>query len=574
MRVHTDDEIRRYDLMKLGVLLLLLLLLALAWYAGREGLMPQLAGEVATTTDEGASALPFPTLAVPSINPPAEALSPGSATLSGTAGPGAQIVILVNGQPAGAATAGVDGTWSAALDLPAGQHTVQAQTVDNVGSVVGVSQPILINVGDIGQAGSPGQPSAGGPLNPPGFDPTTGEYIFTGRAAPGETVTITANGAPVGSATADAEGNFAVAVPVEAVTGDVVMQTVDAAGIVTGQSEPLKLNARPPSLDLNGGLILDPAAGSVVVPQSGEPITLTGRGEPGTQMEAIINGQRAGVAVVDAAGVWALPLSLPDGALSLQLNTLDPSGALLSSATPLTVVAGGTAPVAGTTYATLNDLLAARPEFSTLLGLLQAAGRADTLAQPGPFTLFAPTNDALAQLPPQVIDGLRANPQVLATILEYHIAQGAYPAADLATAQLATADGRPLAVAPQEDGLLVDGARLTVTDLTAGNGVVHAIDRILVPPLAQGARPPVIDASGVATFVGTFLTIVGTGEPNQTILVALNGRPFGQRVAVDANGNWQVSGDITPGDYQIVAYMLNPSGALSAVSEPVSLLVR
>lgn len=583
MRYHTAEEIRRYDLMKLGVLLLLLLLLALTWYATRNDQTPELVGEVPTAPAEGESVLPAPTLGIPSINPPTEALAPGSVTLSGTAGSGAQIVVLVNGQPSGAAITGVDGAWSAALDLPAGQHTVQAQTVDNVGSVVGVSQPIIIHVGDVGDVGGSDETAPQGLLNPPDFDPTTGDYTFTGSAAPGETVTITVNGVAVGTTTADETGNFVLVVPAEVVTGGVIIQSVDATGIVTGESEELKLSARPPSLDLPGDLILDPAGGSIVVPEAGEGITLTGRGEPGTQVEALINGQQAGLAVVDVDGAWTLPLALPDGTLSLQLNTLDPSGGLLSSATPIDVIvgtppAGATpvsgAPTPGVAFATLNDLLAARPEFSTLLALLQSTGRTETLAQPGPFTVFAPTNEAFAQLPQQVIDGLNANPQVLTEVMQYHITQGRYPAADLTVVQPATVNGRLLTVTPQGDSILVNDALVTTTDLTADNGLVHAIDRILVPPLAEGVRPPVIDSSGVATFVGTFLTIVGTGEPNQSILVELNGEPFGQPAIVDANGNWQASGDVTPGDYQIVAYMLDAAGALSAIARPVTLLVR
>ena len=134
-RYRTDEEIRRYDLMKLGVLLMLLALLALTWIATREmDVAGPVVDESATAAAELAS-VPAPTLGVPAINAPVGVLPPGGVTLSGTAGPGAQVIILVDGRPAGTASAGVDGAWSTTVDLPAGDYTVQAQTVDNVGAV-------------------------------------------------------------------------------------------------------------------------------------------------------------------------------------------------------------------------------------------------------------------------------------------------------------------------------------------------------------------------------------------------------------------------------------------------------
>ena len=114
-RYHTADEIRRFDLMKLGVLLLLILLLALAWIATRDQQDSLATGDQAegTPAAEGVEGeevvMPVPTLGIPSVNVPAEPPQPGRVTLSGTAGPGAQVVILVNGIPSGVAVTGVDG---------------------------------------------------------------------------------------------------------------------------------------------------------------------------------------------------------------------------------------------------------------------------------------------------------------------------------------------------------------------------------------------------------------------------------------------------------------------------------
>ena len=581
-RYHTAEEIRRYDLMKLGVLLLLILLLILTWVATRDqsGLLSDLADEpAATTVAEGpetenpSATLPEATLGIPSVNLPAEPLQPGSVTLSGTAEPGAQVVVLVNGAPAAAATAGVDGNWSATMDLPAGVYTVQARTMDNVGGVAAESEAVSITVGD--ETLPPGPIT----ISPPGFDALTGAYVFTGTAAPGQTINVVSGGAVVGTTTADETGNFSIEVPTAAISGEVQLQTTDETGVVVQQSEPLKLNSQPPSLAPSADLQVDLDSGALILPSRPEGLTLSGQGEPGTQVELLVDGARNALAVVDVGGAWSMPLALPDGAHTFQFNTLDPGGNLLSSAIPITVVVG--APVAGATAAaptedgnqTIAAVMAGRPEFSSLLSVLQSTGSLDILAQPGPFTTFAPTNEAFANLPQRVIDGLNANPQILSQLLQYHITHGRYPAADLQTVQPATVNGRLLTVGLLDGVTTINDALVTTADIPATNGIVHAIDRILVPPLVEGVRPPVMDTSGVATFTGSFLTIVGTAEPGRTILVELNGEPFGEAI-VGPDTTWAVSGNVTPGEYQIVAYMLGAADALEAISRPVMLQVN
>lgn len=585
-RYHADEEIRRYDLMKLGVLLLLILLLGLTWIVTRDLSPLPLTGDEAVGTpvvegnENGEDAvLPMPTLGVPAIDPLLESPPPGSVTLSGTAGPGAQIVILVNGAVAGAASAGIDGNWSAAVDLPAGDYTVQAQTVDNVGSIVGESQSVEITVGGDAAAAAPVA------LNPPGFDALTSRYIFAGTATPGASVIITSNGTVVGTGTADEAGNFVIPVGAEAIVGDVVLQTTGTDGTITQQSDPLKLGARPPSLDPSADVTADPDSAAVIVPVQPDGLALSGRGEPGTQVELLVDGQSAGSAVVDVDGRWTASLPLAAGPHTLQLNTLDPGGNLLSSATPITLTVGDVAvatsepatPTGGaaeTSDQTIAALLAARPEFSTLASIMGTSEMAGLLAGPDPLTLFAPTNEAFDLLPQRVIDGLTANPEALSTVIQYHLTRGRHTLADLQVVQPATLNDRLLTIGSRDGRPTVNDAIITEADMPAANGIIHAIDRILVPPLAEGVRLPIIDDSGVATFTGSFLTIVGTAEPNRTILVELNGEPFGDAAVVSPEGQWSVSGNVSPGDYQIVAFMLRASDALEAISRPVALSVR
>lgn len=600
----TPEEIRRFDLMKLGVTLLLLVLLVLTWIATREIDGPDLAAVAtddavnAATADAAAqatraaelSALPAPTLVLPAVDTPADPLPPGRVTLSGVAGPGAQVAVFVNGGLVGTASAGVDGAWSLATDLPAGSYTITAQTLDNVGAVVGESAPVTVTVGETAAPTAAGEiaPGAALPLRPPIFNPLTGAYTLGGVVTPGATVVVIVNGAPIGATTADDAGNWALDAPAESVTGEIVVQATDAAGSVIEDTEPAPVGPPPASLNPPGPVMLDPATGAATLAVPSGPVTWTGQGQPGVTVEAVVDGQPAGSALVDETGGWTLALTLPDGAHQLQLNTLDASGALLSSTPPVALVVG-TAPVATTlaeaaptegapTEAALTDnvmaLLQSRPEFSTLLSAIGTAGLIETLSGPNAVTLFAPTNDAIAALPPSIVERLLANPTALAGVLRYHIAPGRYLASDLGTVAPATLNGRLLTITPQGDSLFVNDATVLAADIPAGNSMVHAIDRVLVPPLAEGVRPPVIDESGVPTFSGTQLTVVGTAEPNRTILVELNGESFGATAAVDANGVWQVTGAVSPGEYRIIAYMLDSQGALEAISRPVSLAVQ
>lgn len=121
--------------------------------------------------------------------------------------------------------------------------------------------------------------------------------------------------------------------------------------------------------------------------------------------------------------------------------------------------------------------------------------------------------------------------------------------------------------------MTIGGAQIVAADVPAAGGIIQAVDRVLLPPLAEDVQPPMIDDSGVHTFAGTSLTIVGTAEPNRTMIIEMNGEPFGQPALVDADGNWSVNGEVAPGDYEIIAYMLDATNGLEAISQPVILQV-
>lgn len=121
--------------------------------------------------------------------------------------------------------------------------------------------------------------------------------------------------------------------------------------------------------------------------------------------------------------------------------------------------------------------------FNTLVAAVEAAGLVDVLKGDGPFTVFAPTDDAFAALPEGMVDDLLANPEQLAEILTYHVVAGEVMAADVVRLFSATTvQGSDVRIATNADGgVLIDGARVIQTDIRTSNGVIHVIDAVITP---------------------------------------------------------------------------------------------
>ena len=121
--------------------------------------------------------------------------------------------------------------------------------------------------------------------------------------------------------------------------------------------------------------------------------------------------------------------------------------------------------------------------FSTLVAAVGAAGLVETLQGAGPFTVFAPTNEAFAALPAGLVDALllEENRETLVKILTYHVVGAKVMAADVASGDVATVEGSMLSVVVA-DGVKINGSSaVTATDVMASNGVIHVIDAVLVP---------------------------------------------------------------------------------------------
>jgi uncharacterized surface protein with fasciclin (FAS1) repeats len=130
------------------------------------------------------------------------------------------------------------------------------------------------------------------------------------------------------------------------------------------------------------------------------------------------------------------------------------------------------------------DTAVAAGSFKTLAAALDAAGLADTLKGPGPFTVFAPTDAAFAKLPAGTVETLLKpeNKDKLAAILTYHVVPGRVPASKVTGMSSApTVNGKPLAIASDHGAVTVAGANVVQTDILCSNGVIHVIDTVLLP---------------------------------------------------------------------------------------------
>ena len=130
--------------------------------------------------------------------------------------------------------------------------------------------------------------------------------------------------------------------------------------------------------------------------------------------------------------------------------------------------------------ADIVDTAAAAGDFKTLVAALKAAGLVDTLKGKGPFTVFAPTDEAFAKIPKADLDALLKNKAKLTAVLTYHVVAGKVMAKDVKAGKVKTVQGSELNIATT-GGVTVDEAKVIKTDIVADNGVIHVIDSVLMP---------------------------------------------------------------------------------------------
>ncbi len=161
------------------------------------------------------------------------------------------------------------------------------------------------------------------------------------------------------------------------------------------------------------------------------------------------------------------------------------------------------------TPGTIVDIAVADGRFETLVAAVQAAGLVDTLQGEGPFTVFAPTDDAFSALPEGTVAALLEDIPALTAILLYHVVAGDVRAADVVALESAvTVQGESVSISVEGDNVRINDALVVIADIVASNGVIHVIDAVLLPPenspsrgvgtVSLRADPPLVDG-GIGT---------------------------------------------------------------------------
>ena len=131
---------------------------------------------------------------------------------------------------------------------------------------------------------------------------------------------------------------------------------------------------------------------------------------------------------------------------------------------------------------TIVDIAVEDGRFGTLVTALQAAGLVETLSGDGPFTVFAPTDDAFAALPDGVVAGLLEDIPALTDVLTYHVISGSVLAEQVVGLTSATTlQGEDVTIAVNDGSVMIDGAKVIITDIIGSNGVIHVIDAVILP---------------------------------------------------------------------------------------------
>jgi uncharacterized surface protein with fasciclin (FAS1) repeats len=158
-------------------------------------------------------------------------------------------------------------------------------------------------------------------------------------------------------------------------------------------------------------------------------------------------------------------------------------GLVAALALAVGLVAGPATGAKSTKRQSIAEIASASKQFDTLTSLLGQAGLAETLDGKGRFTVFAPTDAAFAKVPKSTLDGLAADPEQLTAVLLYHVANGKLTARKVVKrSSIKTLNGARAKVRVTKKGVRVNGAKVTKADIRANNGVVHAIDAVLLPP--------------------------------------------------------------------------------------------
>ncbi len=176
---------------------------------------------------------------------------------------------------------------------------------------------------------------------------------------------------------------------------------------------------------------------------------------------------------------------------------------------------------------TIVDIAVNDGRFSTLVTALQAAELVETLQGEGPFTVFAPTDDAFAKLPEGTVAGLLEDIPTLTNVLLYHVVPGKVMAADVVTLDSAdTVLGESVTISADDSGVMINDAQVIITDIEASNGVIHVINTVILPPSGEEEAMMAKDIVDTAVADGRFTTLAAALEAADLIDTLKGEGPF------------------------------------------------
>jgi uncharacterized lipoprotein YbaY len=567
-----------------------------------------LAGEDAQTGDdaEGEAADRDSLLAridLEGIKLPGLLLPAGLMAWDGSAEPGSEVAVLVDGEIVDTTTAGADGSFSLSSELSDGEHTLQLGVVGEDGELSGRSREISIS-------------ATGQEL--PTLEVSGDEYslVISGTAEPGSTVEITADGETIGEAPADENGNWSFETDPLPEGTNLRARVLGEDGHPMLRSIPLALFG-PGAAAAAGGEEETAAEGGAEAHVTGavsykERIALPDDAVVTVQIQDIstpsssatvigeqiieTNGQQAPIpfdVTYDPADIvddhtYSVAARIEDGSGNL-LFVNDTANPVITNDNPTEdvqvetikvdtsvsdVVLDESEDVIGEDGESAVEAAEGSDSFSKLLEGLQAAGLTQTLEDvEGEYTLFAPTDEAFQSIPPELVEAWDANPEAYEDLLRLLVVEGKYPLDELTDGQVLTSlAGKEIEITRDGDIVYANGVPI-IDSAEVGNSVVHAMPQIFLQVFTDGGSLPVIDESGVPTFVGPLLTVVGLAEPGTEILLTVDDEPFGEIATVEPNGFWLVKQNIDSGVHYILAYMRDDQGLLKGISQEVVLPV-
>jgi hypothetical protein len=524
-------EVKRFDIIKLVILIILIILLMINWFvfAGRGR------GEVSTGSPEPLAQATLPNgpevkLAAPSLAAPSGPLAPGEVTLIGTGSAGSTVAVVIDGKVVGQTEVGSDGAWSLPVELTeAKQYQVSAQALTADGKVAAESQPLRLTVAapvsveeeptatetPAATAEATAQPEvpqiAAPTVAAPADGLTVGPVSLSGTGQANSTLVVLIDGREVGQTQVGSDGTWAFETDL-AKAGDyqVQVQSVDDDGKLLAESGQVKLTVSEP--------VVAPALDAPSASLTTGVTTLSGTGQPGSEVEVVMDGQVVGTATVADDGTWRLEADLPKvGDYQASVQTVGAAGQVLAMSEPIALVVAE--PVVAPTLDVPSDPLVA--------GEVELSGSG------------GPGDDIVVQ-----IDGQAAGQTTAAESGDWSLKTDLPQAGEYqVNVQAVDADGAVLA----ESG---------------------PVSISVVKPVVA----PTVDSPGDSLTPGT-VELSGAGEPGSEIEIVIDGKVVGT-TTVGEDGQWSLGIDLAKaGDYAVTVRSIDPAGKLIGALEPFRLTI-